>query len=190
MKNLISTLFNLQILNVDKHVYRSKTCYTPSISNVLFTARLRSTREGNVFTFVSSTGGKGVPWPGQGTPCTVPWTGQGTSHPAPSKPGPLPAPSPQARTRTGYPPPCLPCPPAGTRTGSSMLFPQNGWTNRYLMENAAFSFLPNCPLLYSLVTHYKWLLSGRLRYLSPDNLVAGLQRYSKITLAHFSHCSF
>ena len=51
----------------------------------------------------------------------------------------------------------------------STLFPLNGWTNRYLMENSAFSVLPNCLLVCSLVTHYKCLSSGRLRYSSSDN---------------------
>ena len=47
---------------------------------------------------------------------------------------------------------------------SKMLFPQ-----KYSMENAAFSFLPNCPIVCLLVTQYKWLSFGGQRYLSCNN---------------------
>ena len=60
------------------------------------------------------------------------------------------------------------------------------------MDNASFSFLPNCALVCPLVTQYKWLSFGWLRYLACYNSLSSW--HTKVLWNHclicFSHCGF
>ena len=94
------------------HLSQAGTCLQHSIYCGIFTALVRSTREGNVFTLFVSLPGRGreaegspartrtgYPLPCPVTPLPQPGSGQGTPWPAP--PHPL-----LASTRIGYSPPC------------------------------------------------------------------------------------